>query len=377
MSEAAARSRIVPNKSDLAKLLGESAGITSASAPNQVGFAIVGLGRAGSFHRAALHQLPDLARLLWVVDVDEAKVKCVAEAECCRGTTDIQDVVKDPEVQAVVVASTTNTHYQFCLAALEAGKAVFTEKPVSHDPAQLKHILDLAVAKKLPFIVGYQRRVDKNFRELQRQVVQELAVGKLRHIKCTSRDNPLPPLEYLRVSGGIFHDMLCHDFDMINFLSNEWPEVIHAFGHCHDERIQEMDDIDMVSVHMKFASGLLASVDCSRIAEYGYDQRVEVLGETGMATAHNEQTNTVVIATSRGFMHPTTQHSFPQRYEHTYATEVAEFVALVRAKGHEPEGLTMRHAMTDAVTTAAELSWRLGRSVKISEVDSLRHHLKH
>jgi len=164
---------------------------------------------------------------------------------------------------------------------------------------------------------------------------------------------------------------------MIHFLSEEWPEEIHAFGHCHDERIQEMDDIDMVSVHMRFASGLLATVDCSRVAEYGYDQRVEVLGEKGMATAHNEQTNTVVVATAQGFMHPTTQHSFPQRYEHTYATEVAEFVALVRAKGVEPAELTMRHAMTDAVTTAAELSWRLGRPVKIAEVDSLRDKLPH
>lgn len=371
------------SKEDLARELSKQLGVMNtggnslAPGVKTLGFALVGLGRAGSFHRSALRQLPDLAKLLWVIDVDEERTKAIADAECCRGSSDIQDALKDPEVNAVIVASTTNTHFEFCMAGLQAGKAVFTEKPISHNPAQLKEVLDLAISKELPFIVGYQRRVDKNFRELQRQVVQQKAVGKLRVIKCTSRDNPLPPLEYLRVSGGIFHDMLCHDFDMINFLSDEWPEEIHTYGHCHDERIKEMDDVDMVTVQMKFSSGLIATVDCSRVAEYGYDQRVEVLGELGMATAHNEESNTVVVATSAGFTHPRTQYSFPQRYEHTYAQEVAEFVALVRENGHESEVLVRRHQMTDAVTTAAELSWRLGQPVKIAEVDSLRGHLKH
>jgi len=202
-------------------------------------------------------------------------------------------------------------------------------------------------------------------------------VGALRLIKCCSRDNPLPPLDYLKVSGGIFCDMLCHDFDMIHFLSDEMPIEVFTAGHCYDSRIAELDDIDMVVVTLKFGSGLLATVDCSRVAAYGYDQRVEVFGESGMATAHNQEDNTVVVATGSGFLHPPSQWSFPQRYKHTYTTELAEFIALIQHGGMESEPLVRRHTKLAVVTAAAELSWRLRRAVRLDEVDGLRHLLPH
>jgi len=131
--------------------------------------------------------------------------------------------------------------------------------------------------------------------------------------------------------------------------------------------------VDTVCVTLKFASGLLAVVDCSRIASYGYDQRVEAFGEHGMATAHNQQESTVVVADRRGFLHPPAQWSFPQRYKHTYTTEIAEFVALVASGGCEPQEYLTRHLELDTVTAAAELSWRLKRAVKLEEVEGLRH----
>ena len=128
---------------------------------------------------------------------------------------------------------------------------------------------------------------------------------------------------------------------------------------------------------LKFPSGLIATVDCSRIATYGYDQRVEAFGEKGMASAHNEVESTVVVATDAGFVHPKNHRSFPERYKSTYTDELVEFVAMVRANTVEPEEVIRRHVGLEKVTAAAELSHRLGRAVKIDEVDSLRHHMPH
>jgi len=276
----------------------------------------------------------------------------------------------------VVIASVTYSHFGFIKAALQAGKAVFAEKPISHDPKELREILNLAKMSDNAFVVGYQRRVDRNFRELKRQL-EKGSVGGLRAIKCCSRDNPLPPIEYLRVSGGLFYDMLCHDFDMIHFLSDQIPEEVYAIGHCYEPLIKEFNDIDTVMVTMKFKSGLMATVDCSRTAPYGYDQRVEVLGEKGMAIAQNEESSTVMVATEQGHLHPPAHWSFPERYKHTYTTELAEFVALVSNGCVEADPIIERHALLDQLTAAAELSYILKRAVKLEEVDGLRHHIKH
>jgi len=259
---------------------------------------------------------------------------------------------------------------------LAAGKALFTEKPISHKPEELKEIIDAAIAGKRPFLVGYQRRVDANFRSLKEQITAGV-IGDVRMIKCCSRDNPLPPLPYLKVSGGIFYDMLTHDFDMMHFISGEIPIEVYTVGHCYNDDIRAMDDIDTVMVTLKFASGLCAVVDCSRVAEYGYDQRVEVMGSIGMATAENQKESNVVVATSSGFQHARAQWSFPERYKHTYATEFAEFVAMVQSNAVEPDDVIRRHIELEKVTAAAELSHRLGRAIKIAEVEELRHHMKH
>ena len=148
-------------------------------------------------------------------------------------------------------------------------------------------------------------------------------------------------------------------------------------GHCYNADIAAMDDIDTVVTTLTFASGLIATVDCSRVAAYGYDQRVECFGERGMASAHNQRASTVEVATEAGFLAAPAQFSFPQRYKHTYTAELAEFIALIRAGGVEPEALLRRHLDLDRVTAAAELSWRLHRPVKLDEVAALRSQLPH
>lgn len=284
----------------------------------------------------------------------------------------LKEALEDKAVDIVIIASTTDTHFPFIMQSLEAKKAVFAEKPISHTVSEVQTAVDYAKEHKLQFVCGYQRRCDGNFRAMKEQIVSG-SVGKIKVVKSCSRDNPLPPIEYLRTSGGIFQDMLIHDFDMQDWiLQGAAPESIIAMGHAYHPEIQAMDDLDNVAVMMKYADGTVAMIDTCRDASYGYDQRVEVFGDKGMLTAGNEKTSTVELATGAGHLMPPAQWSFPQRYKHAYMTELAEFIALLHA-GKDSEAYRleekemMRHPRIVRTALAAELSWRLGRQVKLSE----------
>jgi len=336
------------------------------------GVALVGLGRSGHFHLASIRSLPGATRLKWAVDVNENVAKKVAKDYACNWSTDLKEALEDKEVDIVIIASTTDTHFPFIMQSLEAKKAVFAEKPISHTVSEVQKAVDYAKEHELQFVCGYQRRCDGNFRAMKEQI-DSGSVGKIKVVKSCSRDNPLPPIEYLRTSGGIFQDMLIHDFDMQDWiLQGAAPESIIAMGHAYHPDIKAMDDLDNVAVMMKYADGTVAMIDTCRDASYGYDQRVEVFGDKGMLTAGNEKTSTVELATVAGHLMPPAQWSFPQRYKHAYMTELAEFIALLHAgKGSEAHRLEekemMRHPRIVRTALAAELSWRLGRQVKLSE----------
>eukprot|EP00401_Gymnodinium_catenatum_P062202 CAMPEP_0117496966 /NCGR_PEP_ID=MMETSP0784-20121206/20933_1 /TAXON_ID=39447 /ORGANISM="" /LENGTH=667 /DNA_ID=CAMNT_0005291961 /DNA_START=82 /DNA_END=2085 /DNA_ORIENTATION=- len=344
--------------------------------------ALVGLGRSGQFHLTSIRSLPNIARLAWVVDVDEARASQVAAAEGCKWSPSLVEPLADPDVDIVIIASTTDTHFSFIIDSLKAKKAVFAEKPISHTVSEVHEAVDLALKHDLPFVCGYQRRVDRNFVALKRHV-DAGAVGQLKVVKSCSRDNPMPPLEYLRTSGGIFQDMLIHDFDMQDWLSGgQMPESIHAVGHCYNHEIENMGDADTVAVVAKYSSGLIAMTDTCRDAAYGYDQRVEVFGAKGMLTAKNELTHTVELATSAGHLMPPAQWSFPERYKDAYRVELVQFLELVQAgpdsELHKTERREMlRHPRIVKTATAAELSWRLGRQVMLCEdLDALQRDLE-
>ena len=228
------------------------------SAGRSVGYVLIGAGRAGAFDISAILRMPGCS-LRYLVDVDADRAasrtneynqeqggECVALA-----ATEVGRCLSDPKVDAVIVASVTYSHYDYIKAALSAGKAVYTEKPISHNSTEIAEIVDMAERLGLVFMVGYQRRIDKNFLELHRQCSIG-ALGPLRMIKCCSRDNPLPPLEYLRVSGGIFYDMLKHDIDMMHWLSGgQIPVEVHSVGHCYNRDIAAMHDLDTVAVTFK------------------------------------------------------------------------------------------------------------------------------
>jgi myo-inositol 2-dehydrogenase/D-chiro-inositol 1-dehydrogenase len=363
------------SKADLVKEL-SIAKLNELASPGEdekvYGVALVGLGRSGHFHLTSIRSLPGATRLKWAVDVNETVAKKVAKDFACKWSTDLKEALEDKAVDIVIIASTTDTHFPFIMQSLEAKKAVFAEKPISHTVSEVQTAVDYAKEHKLQFVCGYQRRCDGNFRAMKEQIVSG-SVGKIKVVKSCSRDNPLPPIEYLRTSGGIFQDMLIHDFDMQDWiLQGAAPESIIAMGHAYHPEIQAMDDLDNVAVMMKYADGTVAMIDTCRDASYGYDQRVEVFGDKGMLTAGNEKTSTVELATGAGHLMPPAQWSFPQRYKHAYMTELAEFIALLHA-GKDSEAYRleekemMRHPRIVRTALAAELSWRLGRQVKLSE----------
>jgi len=219
--------------------------------------------------------------------------------------------------------------------------------------------------------VGYQRRIDHNFATMK-EMLKDGKIGQVRIIRSSSRDNPRPPSAYLQMSGGMFHDMICHDIDMHHFISGQIPESVYTVAHTYDPEFSTMDDVDTVISTFYYSSGLIATVDASRTSAHGYDQRVEVFGEIGMIQVENEKVNTVHLATADGYLTAVNEFSFPQRYVKTYRREMEHFVKMVINWTPESEEDLRRHILLERVTTAAELSWKRKRVVKISEVDEER-----
>ena len=184
-------------------------------------------------------------------------------------------VLKDPAVDAVIVATPTDTHEQLVKQALVAGKAVFCEKPIAGNVEDTAHCYDVAASMKLPLYCAFQRRFDSGFMKIHRQV-KEGKIGKIYQIKSSSRDSPRPSTDYLKISHGMYHDCGVHDIDLICWVLGEEPVGVMAQGTTMDPEIAAIGDVDTISIILKFPSGVLANIDLSRHSSYGYDQRLEV-----------------------------------------------------------------------------------------------------
>jgi myo-inositol 2-dehydrogenase/D-chiro-inositol 1-dehydrogenase len=236
---------------------------------------------------------------------------------------DIDLALSESAINGIIISTPTQYHFDYICRSLEAGKHVFTEKPLGKSSDDIKKCFDLAEKKKLALYLGFQRRYDHNFIELKKNIEK---IGPIRTIKMSSRDNPKPSLEYLKISGNIFHDMLIHDFDMLQFLLGEKiPNAVFALGHAYDSNIKEMGDFDTVLVTLQYDDGLICSIDTSRTAPYGYDQRIELFAEKGMAIAENQKNTTVQVFTEIGQLQSPINFSFPQRYKDAYTKEIADF----------------------------------------------------
>ncbi|MBU0495834.1 MAG: inositol 2-dehydrogenase [Chloroflexi bacterium] len=336
---------------------------------SQLGIGLIGAGRIGRVHAENLAYRIPQARLLAVADVyAEAAHKLAHDLGIPAAYPDHRRILEDPAIQAVVVCSSTDTHAQMVEEAARAGKHIFCEKPIALDLARIDRALAAVDQAGVKLQVGFQRRFDPSFQRAH-EAIRAGQIGVPHILRITSRDPQPPPIEYVRVCGGIFMDMTIHDFDMARFLmGDEVDEVYAACGVLIDPAIGEAGDVDTAVVTLQFANGGLGAIDNSRRAAYGYDQRVEVFGSQGMVTVSNNAPNAAVISDAGGIHAPLPLHFFIERYAEAYVAEMRAFVECVL---HDtPPPVTGHDGRVPVVMGyAAKLSLEEHRPVRLSEIE--------
>jgi len=337
---------------------------TTAVAPLRIG--VIGVGRIGRMHAELIaYQVPGAA-LGAVYDSSEPAARGVA-AELGVPAVASVDEILDSELDAVAICSSSDTHVDLLIAAAQADKAVFCEKPVSLDLAEVDRALAAIDAAGVPFQIGFNRRFDPAHASVREAVVSG-AVGDPHLVRISSRDPEPPPLDYVKSSGGLFLDMMIHDFDMARFVTGTEVVEVFARGALRIEpSFAQAGDIDTALVTLVHQDGCLTAIDNSRRAAYGYDQRVEVFGSLGMAVSENPRAHTGSVITADGERRPPNPDFFLGRYLPSYVREWLAFVEAVKT-GATPPVSTADARAPLVIGLAAARSLREGRPVRVEEV---------
>jgi myo-inositol 2-dehydrogenase/D-chiro-inositol 1-dehydrogenase len=333
---------------------------------------IIGAGRIGKIHADNLRRHPQ-AEIVAVSDLFAGPE--LTEWALERGipivTKDSEELLANPDIDAVFICSSTDTHVPLIKLAAQQGKHIFCEKPVSMDIRQTEEALEEVRKAGVQLQVGFNRRFDHNFKRI-REHVQAGAIGETHLIKITSRDPAPPPEAYIKVSGGIFMDMMIHDFDMARFLTGSEVEEVFAQGSVLiDPVFGKHGDVDTAVVSLRFANGALGVIDCSRKAVYGYDQRAEIFGSKGSVAAANDHPNTAVLSTEEGIISEKPLHFFLERYNMAYIEETEQFINVL-LQGGDVSVSGEDACQAERIALAAKLSLRDNRSVKLSELKELK-----
>ena len=328
---------------------------------NKLTIGVIGAGRIGKLHTDNLLRMPNV-KIKAIADpyID----KSWADSRNLNATTNVDDIFSDKEIDAVLILSPSTLHAEQIIRASRAGKHIFCEKPIALDPEKIKEAINEAKQNGVKLSIGFNRRFDPDFRRLK-NAVESGKIGDLYMIKIISRDPAPPPIEYINESGGLFLDMTIHDFDMVRYLSgSEVEEIFVAGAVLVDPNIGKAGDIDTAIVTLKLANGALASIDNSRQAVYGYDQRVEVFGSKGsMVALNNTETRTVFTSTD-GVVSDCPLHFFLERYNDSFLLEMEEFVQAVTEDKEPPVGGNDGLAAT-LIGLAAKKSFELNRPVTV------------
>ena len=324
--------------------------------------ALYGAGRIGTIHGGNLVRQPEV-RLKYVVDVNPEAATSLA-ARLGAATADQDTPMRDPAIKAVVIGSSTDTHADLILKAATAGKHIFCEKPVDLALDRAR-ICAAAVAKaNVRCLIGFQRRYDPTFAALKARI-DKGEIGEPEMLVVTSRDPGAPPIPYIKVSGGIFKDMLIHDFDIFRWILEDEAASVYATASClTDPAIEAAGDADSAAVTIRTRRGRLCQINTSRRAAYGYDQRFEVLGSKGMLQARNHRPTEVVAQTAAAVSEDLPEHFFLERYKNAYALEMAHFFDALAT------GKPLRTTIDDGLKAlelaeAATSSWREKRVVEL------------
>lgn len=326
---------------------------------------LLGAGRIAGVHATAITSNPG-STLVAVSDyIPKNAEKLAAQYGCEAHST--EEIIADPTIDAVLIATSTDTHSDLIEAATTAGKAVLCEKPVDLSLERARACQTIAAKNGKPVMIGFNRRFDPNFGALKASL-DAGEIGKAELLSITSFDPAPPPVAYIKVSGGIFRDMMIHDFDMANFIMGAAPVSVSAVGSSIvDPDIGAAGDFDTAVVTLSYADGRIAVIKNSRRAVYGYDQRVELLGSEGLLQAQNMLESTVVKSTTSGVISAKPTFFFLERYMPAYAAEWAAFVDAMTTGAEMP--VTLQDGVAAlAMAEAAALSAKSGAPVALSSV---------
>ncbi len=326
-------------------------------------FALLGAGRIGRMHADNLAANPR-ARLAFVYDVDDAAARETAGKHGVEVAASVEAAL-DGSVDAVLIASATNTHVELITAAARAGKAVFCEKPIDLGIERVNQCLEDIAGCDVPIQIGFNRRYDPSHLAL-REAVRAGEIGNIEQVIISSRDPEPPPAAYLEVCGGLYRDMMIHDFDLARFVLGEEPVLVSAIGSVlFDQNAGNLGDVDSAMVLMQTASGKLCHINCSRRAVYGYDQRLEVHGEKGMLLSNNHRPTSLerfgeTATASRAPLY----YFFIERYAQAYVDELNDFIDAVE-QSREPSVTFEDGRRALILADAAVESRQSGRAVEV------------
>lgn len=330
---------------------------------------IIGAGRIGKVHTTSICNIVKNATIKTIADpfMNEETANWAKSMGVTNTTSDYKEILADPEIDAVLICSSTNTHSPISVEAIKAGKHVFCEKPIDHDVEKIKEVIDALKDSKVKYQVGFNRRFDHNF-EAVRNAVAAGKIGDSHIIKVTSRDPEPPSAEYAAVSGGMFLDMTIHDFDMVRYLAGcDAEEIYVQSAVLVDPAIGEAGDVDTAVITIKMENGAIAVIDNSRKAAYGYDQRAEVFGSKGMVATANDTESSAVLSTADGVTGEKPLYFFLERYMQSFAKEVNCFIEAIEKDTDTPLGV-LDGLKPVLMGIAAKKSVKEHRPVRISEI---------
>jgi myo-inositol 2-dehydrogenase / D-chiro-inositol 1-dehydrogenase len=331
---------------------------------NKLTVGVIGAGRIGKLHTDNLLRMPNVT-IKAIADpyID----KSWADSRSLNAITNVDGIFSDSEIDAVFILSPSTLHAEQIIKAARAGKHIFCEKPIALAPAKIEEAIKAADDAKVKLQIGFNRRFDPDFRRLK-EAVESGKIGELYMIKIISRDPGPPPIEYIKESGGIFLDMTIHDFDMVRYLSGSEVEQVYASGAVLiDPQIGEAGDIDTAITTLKLANGALASIDNSRQAVYGYDQRVEVFGSKGSVVAYNNTETRTVFTSTDGVVSDQPVYFFLERYTKSFMQEIEEFIQAV-TEDKTPLVTGQDGLAATLVGLAAKKSFDLNKPVEVAQL---------
>ncbi|SCM76866.1 Inositol 2-dehydrogenase [uncultured Pleomorphomonas sp.] len=329
-----------------------------------VKLAIFGTGRIGYVHALNAAAQPGVT-LAYVVDPIDSPARAEIAARTGARIVEPEAVFADRTIDGVIIASSTDTHAELMLRAVEAGKAIFCEKPISLDFKRVTAVADAVKKAGTPCMLGFQRRYDPNFRFVRERIAGG-AAGRLEHIVMHTRDPSPPPVDYVKRSGGMFRDQAIHDFDMARYLLGEEIRTVYAVGACLiDPGIGEAGDIDTAMITLTSASGRFVQMVNCRRAPFGYDQRLEALCSQEVLYVENRPSSSVMIADARGFTTSAPMDYFIARFAEAYAAEMVAFVDML-TRGAAPLAVIDDGVEAQRLAEAAIRSMETGAAVQLA-----------